>query len=1196
MELERKGTAKVKALLDIEKEMQTIWEKEKLFEANAPTDGTVIDKKDKFFTCFPYPYMNGQLHLGHTFTLSKCEFAMGFQRLKGKTCLWPFGFHCTGMPIKACADKLKREMEEYGYPPVFPEEEEKEEVKEEDKEIKIENKAKGKKSKAAAKQGTARFQWQIMEKLGFSTEEIPAFAEPLHWLQYFPPEAKDDLRAMGVKVDWRRSFITTDVNKFYDSFVRWQFWRLKERGKIDFGKRYTIYSPLDKQPCMDHDRSSGEGVGPQEYTLIKMKVLAPLPPHLKDKVGSKTLFMVAATLRSETMFGQTNCWLHPDITYIAFQTCLGPNADDVFISTKRAALNMAYQGFTAENGKVPVIAELRGQSLMGLALAAPLTSYERIYTLPMLSIKEDKGTGVVTSVPSDSPDDFAALRDLKNKQPFREKYGIKDEMVLPFEPIPIINVPGFGNLAAPTVCEQLKINSQNDREKLEDAKKKVYLLGFYEGIMQVKGYEGKKVQDVKASLKESLIKSGDAVIYMEPEKKIVSRSGDECVVALCDQWYLDYGEEEWKKLAKECLEGMRTYHDETMRNFEATLDWLHEHACSRSFGLGTLLPWDTQYVIEALSDSTIYMAYYTVAHLLDNGDLKGDGRSPLGIKPEQMTPEVWDYVFFKDKPMPKTDILKTALDQLRREFEFWYPVDVRVSGKDLVPNHLTYFLYNHVAMWPQDGDQKWPKGVFANGHLLLNSLKMSKSTGNFLTLREAVGKFSADGMRLALADAGDTVEDANFVEITADAGILRLYNFLEWVKEIKAMQQDGQLRKDGSQNYNDKVFESEINKSILETENAYEGMCFKEALRTGFFELQLSRDKYREMCLATDVSMREDLLFRFIRVQLHLLAPVCPHLADYIWRNFLPGTPGFQGQKKSLMESAWPEAGVVDDLVVKSSQHLMNTSHDFRIRKAKLQNPQKGKKEPPPKPTHATIFVAKSFPPWQTCVLQKLSDLYKRGKGTFPDNKAILNELKSQPDLAKAMKKVMPFVTRTKERVANEGPKVLNVTLDFDEKALFEEMVPYLTATLELEGVNVCYSDAAADAKTKEECCPGEPMILFKTEPSVHLKAINVQPQSGLFGLDVPILDGDSPASVSRRMARLERGIKDPKKLKLFRYEDPLMGPRTMPDPEDMFRAMKSLDLNDKFTVNLENKTVTLKLHEKRTKVELGSQMVYVLD
>jgi len=57
-------------------------------------------------------------------------------------------------------------------------------------------------------------------------------------------------------------------------------------------------------------------------------------------------------------------------------------------------------------------------------------------------------------------------------------------------------------------------------------------------------------------------------------------------------------------------------HPETRHQFITTLDWLHEWACSRSYGLGTHLPWDPQWLIESLSDSTIYMAYYTVAHLL----------------------------------------------------------------------------------------------------------------------------------------------------------------------------------------------------------------------------------------------------------------------------------------------------------------------------------------------------------------------------------------------------------------------------------------------------------------------------------------------------------------------------------------------------------------------------------------------------
>lgn len=100
----------------------------------------------------------------------------------------------------------------------------------------------------------------------------------------------------------------------------------------------------------------------------------------------------------------------------------------------------------------------------------------------MMTIKPDKGTGIVSSVPSDSPDDYAALVDLKKKQAFREKYGILDEMVLPFDPIPVLEIPEFGQMAAVTLYDQLKIQSQNDKEKLQEAKEMVYLKGFYDGV------------------------------------------------------------------------------------------------------------------------------------------------------------------------------------------------------------------------------------------------------------------------------------------------------------------------------------------------------------------------------------------------------------------------------------------------------------------------------------------------------------------------------------------------------------------------------------------------------------------------------------------------------------------------------------------------------------------------------------------
>ncbi|NP_001087393.1 leucyl-tRNA synthetase 1 L homeolog [Xenopus laevis] len=1176
---ERKGTAKVDYLKKIEKDVQAKWDAENLFEVNA-SDPQAQNSKGKYLVTFPYPYMNGRLHLGHTFSLSKCEFSVGYQRLKGKICLFPFGLHCTGMPIKACADKLKREIELYGCPPQFPEEEEEEEeekLAKKDDEVVIKDKAKGKKSKAAAKSGSAKYQWGIMKSLGLSDEHIVKFSEAEHWLDYFPPLAVEDLKSMGLKVDWRRSFITTDVNPFYDSFVKWQFVKLKERNKIKFGKRYTIYSPRDGQPCMDHDRQTGEGVGPQEYTLIKMKVLEPLPTKLSGLKG-RNVFLVAATLRPETMFGQTNCWLRPDMPYIAFETTNG----DIFICTQRAARNMSYQGFTKDNGVVPVVKELMGEDLLGAALSAPLTSYKVIYALPMLTIKEDKGTGVVTSVPSDAPDDIAALRDLKKKQALRQKYGIKDEMVLPFEPVPIIDIPGYGNLSAPAVCDELKIQSQNDREKLTEAKEKVYLKGFYEGVMIVPGYEGQKVQDVKKPIQKKMVDNGEAMIYMEPEKQVISRSADECVVALCDQWYLDYGEAKWKEQTTECLKNLETFCDETRRNFEATLGWLQEHACSRTYGLGSRLPWDEQWLIESLSDSTIYMAYYTVCHLLQGKDLSGQGESPLGIRPEQMTKEVWDYIFFKKAPFPKTTIQKEKLNKLKQEFEFWYPVDLRVSGKDLVPNHLSYFLYNHVAMWPEDSG-KWPVAVRANGHLLLNSEKMSKSTGNFLTLSEAVEKFSADGMRLALADAGDTVEDANFVEAMADAGILRLYTWVEWVKEMLA--NCDSLRSGTFHTFNDRVFASEISAGIVKTEQNYEKMMFKEALKTGFFEFQAAKDKYRELAIE---GMHRDLVFKFIETQTLLLAPICPHLCEHIW--------SLLGKTGSLMQASWPVAGPVDEVLIRSSQYLTETAHDLRIRLKNYMAPAKGKKvdkQPPQKPSHCTIYVAKNYPPWQHKTLLTLRKHYEANAGQLPDNKIIAMELNALPELKKYMKRVMPFVAMIKENLDKNGTRVLDLELEFDERTVLLENIVYLTNSLELDQIDLKFA-SDADDKVKEECCPGKPFSVFRTEPGVPVFLVNPQPANGHFSTKIAIQEGDSRDSIIRRIMKNDRGIKDVTKVKVMRYNDPVLGPRRVPvlGKEEVGKTFISQQAA--FHIDLNEKKVHVA--DNGLKTDIGDTLVYIVE
>jgi leucyl-tRNA synthetase len=163
---------------------------------------------------------------------------------------------------------------------------------------------KAKKGKVAAKNTGLEYQFQIMEAADIPRAEIKKFVDPQYWLQYFPPIAQSDLNAMGARIDWRRSFVTTDANPYYDSFVRWQINKLHDLDKIKFGMRYTVYSPLDGQPCMDHDRSEGEGGGPTEYTGVKMEVVD-WSAEAKQAIGSaadgKKVFLVAATLRPETM-------------------------------------------------------------------------------------------------------------------------------------------------------------------------------------------------------------------------------------------------------------------------------------------------------------------------------------------------------------------------------------------------------------------------------------------------------------------------------------------------------------------------------------------------------------------------------------------------------------------------------------------------------------------------------------------------------------------------------------------------------------------------------------------------------------------------------------------------------------------------------------------------------------------------------
>jgi leucyl-tRNA synthetase len=1009
-----KGMFKRDFLVSIEKQMQQKWQEEHLFEQDAPAEFNEEDKKNKFMVTFPYPYMNGRLHLGHSFSISKAEFAAAFERLCGKKVLFPFAFHCTGMPIVAAADKLRKEIAQFGCPPQFPEEESATTA--------------AKHSKVAAKTGGLKYQWQIMEALGVPKEEIPSFVDSYFWTKYFPPLTEKDLKALGCGIDWRRSFITTAANPFYDAFVQWQFRKLYNQGRIKFGKRNTIYSPLDGQPCLDHDRASGEGVDPKEFTCIKLQVCEPL--NISPELSDKKVFLVAATLRPETMYGQTNCWVGPDVVYGVFKK----SPSEFYVCTERSARNMAFQLILAEFGKYEKIFTLKGSDLIGLKIKGPLAVNEHFYVLPMMSVSEKIGTGIVTSVPSSSPDDYAALRDLKEKEALRAKFGIKDEWVLPFNPINICSTEAFAS--APSAAEyaitQFNIRSQNDRDLLEKAKALVYKEEFYSGKMIIGKYQGMAIQEAKNKITAEIISEGQAFSYFEPENRVVSRSGDECVVALCDQWFIAYGEPEWRDQAKKCLSQMEVFMPEVRHQFEQTLDWMQQWACSRSFGLGTKLPWDPKYVIESLSDSTIYMAYYSVAHILHGGSTDGS-KSPNGIKPEQMTDEVWEYIFGEDNvPFPSESGLSSQiLEKMRNEFP----------------------------------ERFWPRAFRANGHLLLNSEKMSKSTGNFMSINDSIQKFGVDATRIALADSGDSLEDANFVNDTADKSILRLYTSIEHLKEFIEKKNDPQEFRTGDYLTIDKVFSSEINKSVLAAKRAYEKMEYREALKEALFELQNSRDFYRDVCVVHgNLKMHKDLLSKFFELQCFALAPITPHFSDYIWRELL-------NKSHTILTAGYPQLTEPEEVYIAIGTYLRKTTHDLRLAMINDKT-AKGSKS-------GEIFVALNFPEWQERAIEVLQKHWDSSSKAFtlPDDK-LVGEVRQ---FANPHKKLIPFAMDLRKKCLEHGSiKTLNRKLEFNEANVLNEHLFYIQNTFGLENLKLTTFETPISGNAKMDAAlPGQPSIHF---------------------------------------------------------------------------------------------------------------------
>jgi len=1098
---EAKGSNRLAHLREIELSRQKAWKENHVFEADAEEDWPSkydfeTKNKKKYLITFPYPYMNGRLHLGHAFSLSKAEFQSRYQRLQGKNVLFPFGFHCTGMPIAAAAKRVAKEFKED--PDTVAHIREKMEKKKEEAKKNKEDK-KGKKDKKDEKNEKEKkapmTQVEILKEVGVADEDLHKFAEPEFWLEYFPPYAKADLEKLGINADFRRSFITTEKQKYYDKFVQWHMLKLKQHDFVAFGKRNAIFSMSEDQPCADHDRSCGEGLGPQEYTLIKLKLLDgdKVPESIKKLLSeNKNIYLVAATLRPETMYGQTNCYILPKGEYGFYEMANG----EIYVTSEHAILNMAYQEKTKIPKKAEPLLKIKGEELIGVKISAPLSVHKEVYLFPMETISMSKGTGIVTSVPSDSPDDYINLLNFKNDEKLRNKWGITEEMI--FEPVHIINLEGFSGLAAKDVVEKLKIKSPKEKEKLQKAKEEVYTQGFYKGIIDIGPYKGQPIKDVKDKVKADLIQSGEADTYFEPEGLVKNRIGEECVVALVDQWYLKYGEEQYKEFVLNHVRSdkFNPYSSSTLKGFEQVIGWLSSWGLSRTFGLGSHIPWDKQFLIESLSDSTIYMAYYTIANYLHE-DIYGL-HPKNGILPEMLTEEVFDYIFLgKELDFSKTQIPEKVLKEIRNSFTYWYPMDLRCSGKDLIGNHLTMSLYNHAVVWDKNPDYM-TRGYFCNGYILVDGEKMAKSKGNFLTINDLIDNYGCDASRITLADCGDTLDDANFLREISNLSVNRLYSFENFIKilvnevwnkipDFKITDPDGEIKLD---NLFDKIFDNNINYLIKQATQAYEEMKYKNVLKFAFYEMINAKDQYILFNADDYTKLNPVLMVRFLKTFFIMNNPIIPHFTEYMYITYLNPIFEKSGLDSKKMEflcrAKFPTpSSEVDTKLFEYNKYMNKVIQGIRDTASK--KVKKGKKEEKneKKEIKIKVYYAKEYTPMQKEVLGFLR------KQTYDENNKITsldekgaplykNEILSDEKIDKNSKKnMLEFAAFKAKEVESLGKEALNEQLQFNEEEVLKnniELFKKLSGVKDIEFTE--YDEKNKPKGMKDNAIPGKPIYV----------------------------------------------------------------------------------------------------------------------
>ncbi len=830
----------------MERKWQARWYKEKIF------DSEPIEGKPKYFIIFAYPGTSGYLHVGHMRAYTYTDIMARYMRMQGRNVLFPVGAHATGNVSITPARKVERNDAET---------------------------------------------MEYFRANGCPEEQLQKLSDPLEIVKFFSKVYVDDYwKRFGFSADFRR--FTTTIDPGYMRFIEWQFRKLHQRGlliqKPYFGTACVNCGPVAVD-ASETDIKKGGTAEKQEYTLLKFK--------FSDD------FLIAATLRPETVFGQTNFWVNPSVTYVRAEV-----DGERWIISRECADKLVFQ-----KDSIKVVGSVQARELLGKKCHAPMIGRE-IPILPSRFCDPNVGSGLVTSVPSDAPFDWIALEELKRDEKACNSYGLDCAMVRAIEPIPIIKTKGYGDLPAKEICEKLGITSVND-PKLEEATKEIYKAGFHTGVMNQNcgDFAGLPVGIAKDKMRDAMIEAREASPFYDLSEEVVCRCGGKVVMKkIPDQWFINYADSDLTSDSKRHAESMSIFPREYYNNLPGVLEWFQERACARLGNwLGTPLPFDKRWTIEAISDSTLYPAYYVVSKYVNSGE----------VKPDELDEAFFDFVFLGQE----TGKIPTIAKKIRADFEYWYPLDANLGGKEHMTVHFPVFLMNHVAILPE---RCWPRGILVNWYIVMKGGKISKSKGGAEPIPDAVARFSVDGMRFYYSHVANPFVDVEWDEDTVSGYRQRLERIFGQFDEMRARGSDSPTEIDA-------WLDARISAYAARYAMAMDAFDLRDAANAAYFDLPNDLRWCRRRGGASGKAIKEAL-----SAWVRMMSPFTPHVAEELWERL--------GEKGLVSLAPFPKAGP------KAHHATALAREDYLVRL--MGDVAEIEKVTGRKPAKLTLFVAE---PWK---------------------------------------------------------------------------------------------------------------------------------------------------------------------------------------------------------------------------------------